>query len=140
MKPISRFHHKMLSLPAIFLVILFLWSCGGGPQQAQKRQLEEVKDNTELQLRQLRNDIAERIDYLDEQIDEATGETEEELKEARAVLKEQKELIDQCIVNVREATLEKWESVRGDTQKSYQDARSKMNEVSKNVREILDQE
>ncbi len=124
----------------ITMVVLFLMaSCGGGShQKAQKERLKEVKENTSQQLQTLKMDIEQRIDYIDEQIEEASGELEEKLKEVRAELKKQRDIIEKDIEGVKAATLESWDQVLTNVTRHYQEVRSKTNEVSKKVREMLD--
>ncbi len=124
----------------IFVTALF-WSCGGGGQnKAQREQLQEAKNQTIQNINRYKNEIEERIDYVDGQIEEATGELKNELEDARATLKEQQKILVTELKNVEDASLETWNDIVAGASESLGKARSKMNEVSKNVRELLEDE
>lgn len=121
------------------LLLMFLFSaCGDSGQQQAKEKLKEVKETTTLQLQELKKDIDQRIEYIDEQIEEASGELEENLKEVRSELKKQQEVIEKEMENVKNASVETWDSVLNNVRTNYQSARTKMNEASKTVREWLE--
>ncbi len=122
----------------MMMVVLFLWSCGDGQKQAQQAKLKEVQEKTCMQLNELKKDIEKRIAYLDEQIESAKGELQENLKEVRAELKKQEEILEKEMELVRASSVETWDNVLADVKKKYQDVRTKTNEVSKKVRDWLD--
>lgn len=128
----------------LIVVIFFatlMWSCGGGGQnKVQREQLNEAKQQTLQNINKYKNEIEERINYVNGQIDEASGELEENLKEAREELKAQQELLTAELKNVEDASIETWNDVVAKASESLGKARSKMNEVSKNVREWLEDE
>ncbi|TVQ89865.1 MAG: hypothetical protein EA393_06420 [Bacteroidetes bacterium] len=128
--------------PVIVMIVfaMFLVSCGGGQNRAQKEQLKEAKQTTIQNINRYKNEIQERINYVEGQIEEASGELEENLKEARTELKAQKDLLAQELKNVEEASIEQWNDIVGKASESLGKARSKMNEVSKNVRTWLEDE
>ncbi|MDR4988425.1 MAG: hypothetical protein RG741_06280 [Bacteroidales bacterium] len=131
-------NYPLLNMVIMMMVVLFLWSCGDGQKQAQQAKLKEVQESTCMQLNDLKKDIEKRIAYLDTQIETAKGELQENLKEVRAELKMQQEIIEKEMELVRASSLETWDSVLSDVRKKYQDARTKTNEVSKKVREWLE--
>lgn len=128
-----------LILASFVMLLFFMAACGGGGQQkAQKERLNEVKESTSQQLQKLKMDIDERIEYIDEQIENASGELEEQLKEVREELKKQKDILEKEMEEVRAASIETWDQVLSSVTKHYQEVRGKTNEVSKKVREMLD--
>ncbi len=139
MKNLLKLKPNVFPMASMLLLALFLFSCGGGQRQVQEDRLEEVKEDTELQLRQLKNDIDDRISDLDDEIEEAEGELEEELKEIRDELKAQRERIAVEMEKVEAATLETWEDVLGEVHRTYQDARSKTVELMQEASEKLNQ-
>lgn len=139
MKTYSNYIYKSIKLISLFLVMLIAWSCGGGQQQERDKKLKEVKETTNTQLENLMADIDKRIQYLDEQIEEASGELEENLKEVREELKNQKKMIANEVESVKKATFEGWNEALSHATQKYQEARSKTNEVSKKVREWLEE-
>lgn len=139
MKTYSNYIYRTIRFISLFLVMGIAWSCGGGQKQEQERKLNEVKETTSMQLELLMNDIDKRIGYLDEQIEEATGELKENLKEVRKQLKDQKQMIANEIESVKKATLEGWNNALASATKHYQEARLQTNELSKKVREWLEE-
>ena len=141
MKFHSGFKQRTVLFSVVFLLSLFIWACGGGSQQqVQERQLEEVKQDTELEIRQLLNDINERLEVIEDEMEEASGEIEEELEEAHQELLEQREIIEAEIEKVQNASLDTWEQVRISVSQKYNEARTTTNDVSRRVRDMLDQE
>jgi peptidoglycan hydrolase CwlO-like protein len=139
MKPFFKSYPGQTTFLLSFLIMFFVSACGGGNQQkAQNEKLNDVKETTRLQLQQLEKDIEERIDYVDEQIEEASGELEQNLREVRDELKTQQEVVEKEMENVKNATIETWDNVLNNVKTNYQDARTKMNEASKKVREWLE--
>lgn len=134
---------KQSSLPILFTAMLLLWSCGGGggaQRQVQEEQLEEVKESVTSDLYELRHDIMERIAYVDHQLEEATGETQEVLEASQQELKEQLADLEQEIKNVREASLETWDSVLQHVTATVTRVQEERNEISLKVRELLEGE
>ncbi len=139
MKSLFNSHPKSTVFLFAAFIALLVMACGGGNQQkAQKEKLRDVKETTNMQLQELKKDIEQRIEYVDEQIEVASGELEENLKEVRSELKQQQELIEKEMENVKNATIETWDGVLSNLRTNYQSARTKMNEASKNVREWLE--
>jgi len=138
MKTLSRISSRNYPLIVMIFFAMFLVSCGGGQNRAQKEQLKEAKQSTIQNINRYKNEIQERINYVDEQIEEATGELEENLKEARTELEAQKDLLAQELKNVDEATFDTWNDVVAKASESLGKARSKMNDVSRNVRAWLE--
>lgn len=132
--------NQLIGLTGITLLALFMWSCGGGQDRASKQKLEETKQQTIQNLNKIKGDIDQRIKYVDEEIEEASDELKEKLKEARAELKVQKDLLTKELEHVKGATLDTWNDVVAKASESLSQARKKTNEVSKNVRNWLDDE
>ena len=125
---------------AVIFFAIFMWSCGGGQNKVQKEQLKEAKETTIQNLNKYKNDIEERINYVEGQIEEASDDIKDELEESHAALKEQQELLEAELKNVQDASIENWNDIVAQASQSLTQARSKMNEVSKNVRELLESE
>lgn len=140
MKTLSKTITGSYPMIAVIFFAIFMWSCGGGQNKVQNEQLKEAKETTTQNLNKYKNEIEERIDYVEGQIEEASGEMKEELEESRAALKEQQELLEAELENVQDATVDSWNDVVSQASQSLTQARSKMNEVSKNVRELLEGE
>lgn len=141
MKTFSKLTAAGYPLIVVIFLASLMWSCGGGGQnKAQREQLKEAKQQTTQNINRYKNEIEERINYVDSQIDEASGELEENLKEAREELKAQQELLAAELKNVEDASIETWNDVVANASESLTKARSKMNEVSKNVRSWLEDE
>ncbi len=116
-----------------------LFSCGeGAREQARQERLAEVKADVEQELSKFKTNINDRIRYLDEQIEEASGETEENLKEARAGLVEQRDRLDAELERVRAAEMDEWNEVVSEVSVTLGQVRAKTNEISREVREMLD--
>ncbi len=124
----------------IMLMLFLFWGCGGGQNRAAKEQLENAKSQTTQNINKYKNEIQERINYVDEEIDNASGELKENLQESRKELKAQKERLEKELENVKNASVDTWNDVVANASESLGKARTKMNEVSKNVREWLDDE
>jgi hypothetical protein len=123
----------------IILAALFLMSCGGGGQdRVRHQQLDELKEKTTADLNSIINDIDDRIEFLDEEISEASGSLEAELEDARGELNDQKKLLETEIERIENATLENWNEVIEHTSEVTVNARNKTNEVSREVREMLE--
>ncbi len=137
MKNFQKLTTNVLPMASMLLLALFLFSCGGGQRQVQEDRLQEVKEDTELQLRQLKNEIDDRIEDLDGEIEEAEGELEEELKEIREELKVQRESIAAEMEKVEAATLETWEEVIGEVTRAYEESRGKTVELMQQAADKL---
>ena len=138
MKTLLRISSGNYPVIVMIFFAMFLVSCGGGQNRVQKEQLREAKQNTIQNINRYKNEIQERINYVEGQIEEASGELEENLKEARNELEAQKDLLAQELKNVEQATFETWNDVVAEASESLGKARSKMNEVSRNVRAWLE--
>ena len=138
MKKTAQQSMAFVSACAIILLALTFTSCGGGQDRASKQKLEETKQQTIQNINKYKNDIQERIDYVDQQLENASGELRDNLTAAREELKAQKEVLEGELQTVKNATLETWNTVIKETSDKLAKARSKMNEVSKNVRAWLD--
>jgi peptidoglycan hydrolase CwlO-like protein len=141
-KPIR---HLLNRHPAIILMLLliFLASCGGGggaQKRVQDEKLREVKQSVSQNIHSARGDIQQRITYLDEQIEEAEAEVREQLEAYRDTLQQQEERLSEELKLVEEATLETWDSVLAHVSDVIRTTRSKTNEVSLAVREMLEGE
>lgn len=135
---------KKLSNPYLYVIIVLLgvmvWSCGGGPGRAEKQQLEEKKQETVQNINRMKNDIEDRIKYVETEISEATGEMQQDLQEARKELENQRDVLAAELEKIKAATLDSWNQVIAETSKRLGESRKKTNEVSKKVREMLDGE
>jgi phage-related minor tail protein len=142
MKRIVMKRSKQISFPALLVSLLFLWSCGGGgaQRQVQEEHLAEVKESVSSDLYELRHDIMQRIAYVENQLEDATGEVEEILVESRDELQSQLVQIEIELKNVQEASLETWDSVLEQVTASVIKAQEIRNEVSLEVRELLEGE
>lgn len=141
MKTLIRAIGKGYPMMAMFLLTIFLASCGGGGQNREaNKQLEETKEQTVLNINKIKIDIEERIAYVNSEMDGATGETREQLEEARDSLSAQKELLESELEKVKAASLENWNEVVADASQAIADGRKETNEISKKVREMLDAE
>ena len=140
MKTLSKTITGSYPLIAVIFFAIFMWSCGGSQNKAQNEQLKEAKETTIQNLNKYKNEIEDRIKYVEGQIEEASGEMKEKLEESRAALKEQQELLEAELENVQGATVDTWNDVVAQASESLGKARSKMNEISKNVREMLEPE
>jgi outer membrane biogenesis lipoprotein LolB len=123
---------------AIALMSLFLIACSGGQNNEANKKLDETRQQTLENINKIKNDLESRIKYVDEELQNASGEAKERLTEARAMLEAQKELLVSELENVKAATLETWNDVVREASESTAAARAKTNEISKNVREMLD--
>ncbi len=120
--------------------MILLWSCGGGAQQqVQEEKLAEAQESVTADVQEMKRDINERVAYLDEEIEASSGELQEKLQAFRAELEEQQEILDGEIERVENASLETWESVLDQVTAAVIKAREKTNEVSREVREMLDE-
>ncbi|TVQ17200.1 MAG: hypothetical protein EA361_02875 [Bacteroidetes bacterium] len=140
MKKLGEFLRNGYPMMTLLLVSVFLISCGGGQDREAKKKLDETKEQTVLNINRIKIDIEERIAYVNEEMEEATGETREKLKEARENLKAQKELLEVELEKVKAASIDTWNETVASASQSITDARRKTNEISKNVREMLDAE
>lgn len=122
----------------VMLVGLFLIACSGGQDSEASKKLDETRQQTMENMNKIKIDLEGRIKYVDEELQNATGEVKEKLTEARAELEAQKELLSKEVENVKAATIETWNDVVKKASESTAAARAKTNEVSKNVREMLD--
>ena len=127
---------------ALFLSTILLFSCGGGGGQtsANKRQLEDAKQKTVQNINKLKNDIQDRIVYVDGEIEQATGEIKENLQEARAELEEQRNVLNEELKKIQDATIDTWNDVVAKSTATLGQVKSKTNEVSRKVRGWLDGE
>lgn len=141
MKALIRVFGKGYPMITIMLVTLFLVSCGGGGQKRQaNEQLEETKEQTILNINKIKVDIEERIAYVNGELENATGETREELMNAKERLSEQKEVLNAELEKVRNASLDSWNDVVASASEAIAEGRRKTNEISKKVREMLDEQ
>jgi outer membrane biogenesis lipoprotein LolB len=138
MKSIISIGKKGQVMMAIAMVGLFLIACSGGQSGEANKKLDETRQQTVENINKIKIDLEGRIKYVDEELQNATGEVKERLTEARAELEAQKELLAKELENVKTATLETWNDVVKKASESTAAARSKTNEVSKNVRGMLD--
>jgi DNA anti-recombination protein RmuC len=129
---------KRFATAAIFLIAVFAVSCSGNGNSAANRQLDETKQKTTQSLSKIKIDVESRIAYVDQELETATGEIREKLSEARAELESQKEIIETELDKITKATLESWNDVVKQASESTAKAKTKTNEVSKNVRAMLD--
>jgi hypothetical protein len=129
-----------LMFPLILMLSTFLIvSCGGGGQdRVRHQQLEDLKQETTTDLNSIILDIEERIRYLDEQIAETSGNHTSELEDARNELNNQKKLLEAELNNINDATLSNWNDVIEVTSEVTVNARARTNEISRDVREILE--
>jgi DNA repair exonuclease SbcCD ATPase subunit len=127
---------------ALFLSAILIYSCGGGGGQTNtnKRQLEEAKQKTVQNINKLKNDIQDRIAYVDGEIEQATGEIKDNLQEARAELEEQRNVLNEELKKIQDATIDTWNDVVAKSTGTLAQVKSKTNEVSKKVRGWLDGE
>jgi hypothetical protein len=141
MKRIVMKSLKQSVFPVFFFSLIILWSCGGGgaQRQVQEEKLAEVKASVSSDLYELRRDIMERIAYVEDELDEATGETQEVLEESRGELQAQLGEVEKEIENVREASLETWDSVIQQVNGTVSRVREKRNEISLRVRELIEE-
>ncbi|MBW6497996.1 MAG: hypothetical protein K0B09_06395 [Bacteroidales bacterium] len=133
---------QFAALVVILLSALLMWSCGGGggQQKVMEEQLNEVKESVTADLADIKDDLEERIAYLDSQIEEAGEDVKEELLEAREDLQVQLSTIENELEKVREASLDTWDAVVAETNNVVSEVRSKTNEASLKVRELLEDE
>jgi cell shape-determining protein MreC len=125
---------KKLAWVMIICIPLMLWSCESSQTGSNNKKLEEAKQTTIQNLNKIKNDIQERISYLDEQVKEANGELQENLTEARTELINQRDILAVELENVQKASIETWNEVVSKASASLGQARSKTNEVSRKVR------
>lgn len=124
----------------LMMAVFIFWSCGGGNQKKEmEEKLMEAKKSAIENLNDLSQDLDERIAYIDEQLKTASEEIKEDLMAARAQLEEQKAIVAQELKNVEEAGLETWDSVVSSTQQMVVKIKSKRNEASLKVRELLEE-
>lgn len=138
---VVRLTKKIQAVSFFLLVALILSSCGDGQRQArrvQEEQLKEAKEDAVVSINQIKRDVEERIEYLDEEIEKASGETKEKLKESRKELKKQSAKLEAELKSIQEATLETWSEAVGKASATIESSRKKTNEISKKVREMLD--
>lgn len=139
--PKNLITQRIFPLTMMVTLMLFLWSCGqGGQNRAREAQLEEVKQTVEQDLRALQGDIKQRLNYLDEEIEQAGGETQEQLRSAREELQQQSERLEEEIETVKEASLDSWDEVVANVSRVATDVRTRTNEISKEVRGVMDEE
>ncbi|MFO7978332.1 MAG: hypothetical protein R6U64_06695 [Bacteroidales bacterium] len=132
---------RLLPLSMMAVIMIFFWSCGqAGQNKAREAQLEEVKQTVEQDLRTLQNDIQQRLDYLDEEIEQTSGETEESLRSARQDLQQQSDRLEEEMEAVKEASLDSWDEVVANVSRVATDVRTRTNEITKKVREVMDEE
>jgi hypothetical protein len=125
----------IMILLASFLIV----SCGGGGQdRVRHQQLEELREETLTDLNSIIFDIEERVKYVDEQLPETSGEVTSELEDAREELIQQKELVEAEVIKVENATLNNWNDVIEGTSEVAVHARTRTNEISRDVRESLE--
>jgi chromosome segregation ATPase len=127
---------------ALFLITILFFSCGGGGGQtsANKRQLEDAKQKTIQNINKLKNDIQDRITYVEGEIEQATGEIKENLQTAKSELEEQRNVLNEELKKVQDASIDTWNDVVARSSATLGQVKSKTNEVSKKVRDWLDSE
>ena len=131
----------MYVYPLIAFLAIVFWACGGGGQnRVQRQQLEETKQETVQNINRYKNDIKERIEYVESELEEATGEAREKLMDAKNDLQAQHDLLEAELAKVESATLETWNNVIKGTSQVLSDSRKKTNEISRKVRDMLDEE
>jgi len=132
---------KSQNLLFALLAIILFFACNGErrAEQMREEQLENAKEQTELSINEVRNDVKDRIQYLEDEIEQASGELEEKLKQSRKDLKDKLKRLDEELKKVEEATYDEWDKVLARVNEVVTDTRKKSNEVSKNVRELLDE-
>lgn len=126
------------SLLTIMLVGLFLIACSGGQNNEASKKLDETRQQTIENISKIKIDLEARIKYVEDELKNATGEVKEKLTAAHTELVAQKELLTKELENVKAASIETWNDVVKKASASTAAARAKTNEVSKNVREMLD--
>jgi hypothetical protein len=120
-------------------VVMFATACAENDTTASDlERLEENKIHTQQVLVKFKIDLEKRIAYIDEELSTARGRIRSGLNEARTELETQKEIIESEISNVSNATLDNWNEVVENASQSIIVAKSKTNEVSRNVRAMLD--
>ncbi|MFW5707787.1 MAG: hypothetical protein ACOCX0_02130 [Bacteroidota bacterium] len=141
MKTFKRVTGKRYQTLTVLIMMMFLISCGGGGQNRQsERQLEEAKQETIQSINKIKVDIQDRIKYVDQEMENTTGETRDELQTARRELEAQCDILDAEMEEVNEASLDTWNEVINSTSQTLAETRKKVNEVSIEVRTMLDGE
>jgi TolA-binding protein len=140
MKTYSGITSASYMMVAVFLITILLFSCGGGQTGANKKQLEDAKQKTIQNINKLKNDIQERITYVEGEIEQASGEIKENLQQAKTELEEQKEVLNEELKKIQNASIDTWNDVVAKSSATLSQTKSKTNEVSKKVRDWLDGE
>ncbi len=130
---------KIMSMLVMFALLLA--SCGGGgsADRVRQEQLNEIKESTSESLHDLLHDIEERIEIIEEQMEHADGELEAQLEESRDAVKEQKEIIENEMAKIDEATLDTWNDVIESSSATIAQVRSEINEISRKVRDLIEE-
>jgi len=129
---------KGLTLVSLWVVILAFTSCGGGQKSEAEKKLEETRVQTTQSINKMKIDLEERISYINKELETAVGEVSDKLKEAREELEAQRDLLVAELENIKTATLDTWNDAVKKASETMAKASEKRNEVSKNVREMLD--
>jgi hypothetical protein len=138
MQTIFNIMKKGSILLFVISMALVVASCSGSNNSKASKKLEETKQNTTLSLSKIKIDIEGRISYIDQELEKATGDVHEKLTAARAELVAQKDVLDTELEKIAKATLDTWNDVVKQASDATAKAKSKTNEVSKNVRAMLD--
>lgn len=131
-------------MSGIILITVILsmsfWSCRQPQQRAMESQLAEVKQSVVKDLIALRSDIEDRLEFVEQELEDATGGSRETLQEARDELQLQIGRLESEIQRVGDATIEEWDEVVAQVSRTATSVRTRTNEVSSHVRQMLDEQ
>jgi peptidoglycan hydrolase CwlO-like protein len=134
----NRLNLRILSV--IILSTLFLMACPGDQQRRADQEFQAAQEERLQELRELRDDIDNRIDNLNDEIDEAQGDVQAALEDARDDLREQRDRIDQEIDNIETASRDNWDQVEERAARTAEQVRIRTNEIYRDVEQWVEGE
>jgi hypothetical protein len=140
-----KFHFSFFSFIAAipFLIAVLIWSCGGGDgtstaERLKQDQLNEVKESVLAEINNLKNEVEQRIEFLEDEAGTADNQVRARMDEYRNELIEQNELLSKEYQNIQDATFEEWNDIAEGASETINQVNQKTNEITKEVRDLID--
>lgn len=96
---------------------------------AQEGNFQQDRDELAGDMRDLRDDIDNRLDELDSEMGAATGDVDQETQERYDELTQDRDELDQSIEELENSTEDTWSRVQGESQNTYDAVRTRFEQA-----------